>query len=943
MLSLSEVDPDVLKHLREALSKFVLPDNTTLLQASKDLYQLSQHPSFLSSLFFILANESATEMRHTAAVVFRRKVVKLWKSIDDSNRLAIKEATLKRLQEEPDPVVRNSVMEMAGGIAKQEFAKKRPWEEVVKFVHSSVHSGNELEMERGTQVLKIICENAAGYLTEHHCGILTLIDEVLKLSKTPNTWQYAVQAFNFLVPYLGDEEGKLVRALVPKSVLVIKSMLDNNMEDKATELIELFESLIVTEVSFIAPYVKDLVGFVLYVASNMNFENETRSRVLCFLQSIIRTKKKAILKHDLLDPILQVICPLLLSPINEDEDDVSGFVGDSSDSQSPLASALHVVDDLALHLPPEKLYERMFPFVRSLASSDDDRIKRGILLTLGCLSEGTSEFIKLKHLKTFLEIVCKGVIDPNTHVSGAALFALGQFSEHLQPDINKFAPEIMPMLFGVLHQVSEIKKGSRLTKAYYALENFVENLDTDLFPYLDQLMRHLLNTLKSTSDIHTKELVVSAIGATANAAKENLLPYLPEILPLIQSCLSSINQGEDDDQAKVGLLQTQALDTLAVLVRTLGKSNIQLAEDSMKLGLELIGLDKTDPDLRRTAYGLFAAVSSVVGESMAPFLDVVVKCLMNSVKSNEGITAHFQGNGNDESKNFSFLDDSTETDIGSDDVDEDVDDDDDDNYCDIVDEISVENAYMDEKDDAIGALGDFAKHSSQCFQSYIKPCFEEIVKLNDFPHSDIRRSTITTLGQFLISSYQLKNEFFHKMLGQVFVILVGTIIEEADRLVVMTAIMTFKEVLEVCGGDTFPNQEVDLQDFMAAIVQILQQKSACQDEDVDDDDEQQAEYDEMLIEYCGEIFPILAEKLKSTFVPYFMACLPTFLSKLKPSCTVSERSFGAGTIAETVEKLGCCCPSGLLKEAVPKLMKLSRSEVTNLRPAKQFCAAHQTI
>ena len=45
-----------------------------------------------------------------------------------------------------------------------------------------------------------------------------------------------------------------------------------------------------------------------------------------------------------------------------------------------------------------------------------------------------------------------------------------------QPDINSYASEIMPLLFNVLHQMQDEKRGSGLTKAYYALENFVENL-----------------------------------------------------------------------------------------------------------------------------------------------------------------------------------------------------------------------------------------------------------------------------------------------------------------------------------------------------------------------------------------------------------------------------------------------------------------------------------
>jgi len=41
---------------------------------------------------------------------------------------------------------------------------------------------------------------------------------------------------------------------------------------------------------------------------------------------------------------------------------------------------------------------------------------------------------------------------------------------------------------------------------------------------------------------------------------------------------------------------------LSVLVRNLGKSRPQLAEDSIKLGMTLVDMSDGDPDLRRSAY-----------------------------------------------------------------------------------------------------------------------------------------------------------------------------------------------------------------------------------------------------------------------------------------------------------------------------------------------------
>jgi hypothetical protein len=104
-------------------------------------------------------------------------------------------------------------------------------------------------------------------------------------------------------------------------------------------------------------------------------------------------------------------------------------------------------------------------------------------------------------------------------------------------------------------------------------------------------------------------------------------------------------------------VHTQALDALGVLVRTLGKTHMQLSEDCLKLGMTLIEQKISDPDIRRTAFGLFSAVASIVGENMNPFLEKIIKSMLVSVESTEGLIAHFtEEEGAASNLDFAFLD-----------------------------------------------------------------------------------------------------------------------------------------------------------------------------------------------------------------------------------------------------------------------------------------------
>lgn len=77
-------------------------------------------------------------------------------------------------------------------------------------------------------------------------------------------------------------------------------------------------------------------------------------------------------------------------------------------------------------------------------------------------------------------------------------------------------------------------------------------------------------------------------------------------------------------------------DTLGIFARTIGKENfLPIAQESMQLGMILIR-EIDDPDLRKSAYGLFASVSLVLKQDMASFLPTIMEVILKAVKSDSG-------------------------------------------------------------------------------------------------------------------------------------------------------------------------------------------------------------------------------------------------------------------------------------------------------------------
>lgn len=277
---------------------------------------------------------------------------------------------------------------------------------------------------------------------------------------------------------------------------------------------------------------------------------------------------------------------------------------------------------------------------------------------------------------------------------------------------------------------------------FYALETFSENLEDSLTPHLPILMERLFEALDWNNSVHLRELALSSVAAAATASKSGMLPYFPRLIEGLKMYLIKT------DNEDICGLQPTAIDTLASIARSIGKETfLPLAVDTMNLGLNLIA-ESDDPDLRCSCYNLFSAMGQLLGTDIESALPKIVESMLNSVKSTEGFLPEYK----DDETTLDGAEDSEEPDEQEYDIEQSDDDDDDD-----LAGYSVENAYMDEKEEAIVALKELAQHTSVAFAPYIKPAFEEIYKLINFPNEDIRKISVEALTQFVLSLHELNN------------------------------------------------------------------------------------------------------------------------------------------------------------------------------------------
>uniref|UniRef100_A0A3B4V173 Importin 4 n=1 Tax=Seriola dumerili TaxID=41447 RepID=A0A3B4V173_SERDU len=839
--------------LEKILLQLTQPDNAVIQQATAQLKRAFEDPAIIPALCAVMSGSQNPQIRQSAAVMLRLRVKKHWKKISPNDRESLKVVVLQAFMQETEHTVQHSLSQLCAVMVKHETPDR--WPALLQLLNQSTKSSNPHDRQVGLLLLNKVMDSNPEAFKPHFCQLLQLFSAILQDHKNPTALYYCILTLTAITAYTGSEE---------MVVLLLVELL-------------VFNELMESEVSIIVPHVADIVRFCLEAKYLILYSLKSKTKYFCAIF-----------------PILIAVPP----PGEQDPEDNEDDSGDGTDNDNPKHCAAQIIDTMALHMPPEKLLQQLMPLIQTCLASENPYQRKGGLMCLAVLAEGCADHIRTKMLSSMLQTVCQSLSDGNQVVRCAGLFALGQFSEHLQPEVSQYCAELMPLLLGYLSSLNQAKIG-HVTKAFYALENFMENLGSDIEPYLPTLMDTMLSSLNNTENLKIKELTVSAIGAIANAAKELLVPYFPPVIDSLKGFLTTTTE-------EMRSLQTQSLDTLSVLARTIGKDVFSpLAAECVRLGLNLTDTID-DPDLRRCTYSLYSAVSTVSPDCLTPHLTAITTVMLLALKSNEGIMAHLE-----EDKTFVLLDDDDDKEEDKD-VDDFLEDDTESDVHDVAG-FSVENAYIDEKEDACDALGEIAFNTGAAFHAFLESSFQQVYEMRDFPHEDVRRAAFGAMGQFCRAQHKVwkqnPTEANHhallKLLDIVLPCFVETIRTEHERQVVMGILETMNSVIKSCKEEVFKHP-LHLKEISYVIRDVLKKKTVCQDggDDEADDEDQQAEYDAMLQEFAGEGIPLLASSVPAdNFAPFLNDLLPLIMSKAKSSCTVAERSFSMGIIGEILQAL----------------------------------------
>ncbi|KAH8372416.1 hypothetical protein KR093_011406, partial [Drosophila rubida] len=902
-------------------------------QATIELGKAHENPETLPALCRMVVSQREPQVRQFAAVLLSKRLQKLrhWQMVPIEQKESIKSGMLQALMNEKENSVKNSIAMLLGSLVRHEQEKKDSWlNELLSFIYNRCSAEDPKESELGSSIFATLTDAAPDQFVYHMESICHMFASVLLAAEakgnlaTP-TIVNITMGMCALMPFVSGHTSaeQTVMKVLPLLIKAVYAFAQKGDEQEFSIVFDVVDSIAEYAPKLLNNNVKQLVEFCLETANNTQIDESIRIQVITFVGRVVRIKKKIIVKQKLLEPILNVIFEMMCCETEMDTN-VEVFLGESN---NPVAASTQTLDLLALHISPEKLIPPLLQLLEPALQNPDHLRRRAAFLCIAVIAEGCTEAICNKYMQVMLNIIKGGIVDSSPLVRIAAFFALGQFSEHLQPDISKYAAEILPVLFDFLHQlVTELKMGhpepKHTDRMFYALETYFQHLEENIVPHLPVLMERLFETLEPQNTPHLRGLALTTVSSVASAAKEHLMPYLPKIIEILKVYLVK-ECPEDMCDLRIG-----AIDTLAIITRVVGKENIiPLANDTMAYCLMMLEEGPDDPDFRRSVYNLMGALSNVVNESMSTVFPKIMERIIETVISTNDILPISKASPTPETfGDVAAID--QEIDLDNTD---DEDDDEDGAY-------QVENDFMYEKEEAISTLKEFASNTGSAFAPYLQKAFETVYKVVEHPQDSIRKVAVEALCGFVTALHKMGDgDGVKRACSIILPKFVHIVRNDDEQIVVIHLLYVMGNFFSEVNTMAMPSQDIADQIF-ACIKDTLNGKLACQFNEPsgggDEDDVDDSEYDEMLIENAGNLLPQFGKTLSpEIFSMYFGRLFSFFVNKLvinyrsssflirviinnyqfqnkaKKNDVSEHRTFVYGVLAESFQSLGNCVPT----------------------------------
>jgi hypothetical protein len=679
-------------------------------------------------------------IRQQAAVEAARLVPKHWAATDAQQKPAIRQKLIESTLDEQKPLVRHSAARVIAGIARLDL-EDGEWGSLPDLLLQTATSKQVSHREVGIYILFSLLEAAGDAFEDKLPSLFQLFSNTIKDPESPEVRINTMLCLSRIAMLIQPEEDpeNLVRfmEILPGMVGVLKAAIDEENEDRIMQAFEVFQTLLGCESALLNKHFKDLLTFMITVATDTNIQDESRSQALSFLMQCARYRKMKIQGIRDMGETLTLKSMEIATEIDDDEDD---------DEVTPHKSALGLLDLLATSLPPRQVVVPLLKALPQYVNSENPKFRQAGILALGMCVEGAPDFIATQ-LDNLMPVVLRLLNDPEMGVRSAALNGVARLADDLAAELTPYHAELVPALLKNMDaanvqassEAEQEKNLDTLKATCGALDSVMDDIDkATVATYVSELVPRL-GRLLSHPDLNVKASAAGALGSIAGSAMDAFMPFFEPTMKALSEYVTIKDSTEELD------LRGVVCDAMGSMATAVGPVAFQpYVQPLMQASEE--GLHLGHPRLRETSYILWGTLAKVYKEDFTPFLDGVVKGLLESLEQEESDLEVELGEEAQDILGQEVIIAGKKVKVASatdepEDLDGMEDDDDDENW----DDLTAVTAVALEKEVAVEILGDVLSNTRKHFVPYFEKTIENTVGLVEHSYEGVRKAAIGTL------------------------------------------------------------------------------------------------------------------------------------------------------------------------------------------------------
>jgi hypothetical protein len=667
-------------------------------------------------------------------------VPKHWAALPAEQKPAIREKLLQSTLDEPKDLVRHSAARVIAAIAKIDL-EDGEWASLPGALAQASTSNQVGYREVGIYILFTLLEAAGDAFEDKLPGLFQLFNTTIKDPDSAEVRINTLLCLSRVAMLIEPEEdpenlAQFVQAF-PGMVAVLKAAVDEEDEDRAMQAFEVFQTLLGCESALLNAHFRDLLTFMIDLAANTDIPNDSRTQALSFLMQCARYRKMKIQGTKDMGETLTLKSMQIATEIDDDDDD---------DEITPNKSALGLLDLLASALPPRQVIVPLLKALPQYVNNENPKYRQAGILALGMCVEGAPDFVATQ-LDNLMPIVFKLLNDPVIGVRNAALNGVARLADDLADVLSKFHQELIPALLknmdsATVQAASEAEQQKNigiLKSSCGALDSVVDGLEKELMvTYVPELVPRL-GRLFGHPDFNVKASAAGAMGSIAGSAGEAFLPYFENTMKALSEYVTIKDSQDELD------LRGTVCDAMGAMAQAVGPQAFQpYVQGLMQASEEALHL--AHPRLKETSYILWSTLAKVYGEDFTPFLDGVVKGLLECLEQEESDLEVELGEDAQDLLGQEVVIAGKKIKVASaTDLPADADDMEDDDNDDDWDDLDAVTAVAMEKEIAVEVIADVLSHTRKNFVPYFEKTIEAVMPLVEHSYEGVRKTAIATL------------------------------------------------------------------------------------------------------------------------------------------------------------------------------------------------------